>query len=105
MLEHEGELDEDTVLEDVMDLGGDDMTFEEESVEIICAPNAVGELREGLTAKGYNVVSAEAEQVPSTYVTLTDEEQIRKMNLLLEHLEDDDDVQNVWHNWDQPDEE
>ena len=49
---------------------------------------------------GYTVVSAEAEQVPSTYTTLTDEDQIKKMGLLLETLEDNDDVQNVWHNWD-----
>lgn len=104
VLEHEGELDEDTVMEDIMDLGGDDMTFSEDSVEIICDPSAVSELREGLTAKGYLVVSAEAEQVPSTYVTLTDEEALRKMGLLLEHLEDDDDVQNVWHNWEMPEE-
>lgn len=105
VIEHEGELDEDTVMEDVMELGGDDMTYEEDSIEIVCAPDKVGELREGLTAKGYVVASAEAEEVPSTYVTLTEEESIRKMNLLLEHLEDDDDVQNVWHNWDMPDED
>ena len=54
---------------------------------------------------GYTVVSAEAEQVPSTYTTLTDEDQIKKMGLLLETLEDNDDVQNVWHNWDMPDED
>lgn len=104
VLEHDGELDEDTVLEDVMDLGGDDMTFEEESVEIVCDPAVLSELREGLTAKGYLVVSAEAEEVPSTYVTLTEEESLKKMGLLLEHLEDDDDVQNVWHNWEMPEE-
>lgn len=52
--------------------------------------------------KGYKVVSAEAEQVPSTYTTLTDEDHIKKMGLLLEALEDNDDVQNVWHNWDAP---
>ena len=57
----------------------------------------------GLTGKGYLVASAEEAEVPSTYVTLTEEESIRKMGLLLEHLEDDDDVQNVWHNWDMPD--
>ena len=105
MIEHEGELDEDTVMEDVMELGGDDMTYSEESIEIVCDPTAVGALREGLTAKGYLVASAEAEEVPSTYVTLTEEESLRKMGLLLEHLEDDDDVQNVWHNWDMPEEE
>ena len=105
VIEHEGELDEDTVMEDVMELGGDDMTYSEDSIEIVCDPAAVGDLREGLTAKGYLVASAEAEEVPSTYVTLTDEEALRKMGLLLEHLEDDDDVQNVWHNWDMPEEE
>ena len=81
------------------------MTYSEESIEIVCDPTAVGALREGLTAKGYLVASAEAEEVPSTYVTLTEEESLRKMGLLLEHLEDDDDVQNVWHNWDMPEEE
>ena len=104
VIEHEGELEEDAVLEDVMELGGDDMTYSEDSIEIVCDPAAVSELREGLTAKGYLVTSAEAEEVPSTYVTLTEEESLRKMGLLLEHLEDDDDVQNVWHNWDMPEE-
>ena len=105
VIEHVGELDEDTVMEDVMELGGDDMTYSEDSIEIVCDPTAVGDLREGLNAKGYLVASAEAEEVPSTYVTLTEEESLRKMGLLLEHLEDDDDVQNVWHNWDMPEEE
>ncbi|MBR3446409.1 MAG: YebC/PmpR family DNA-binding transcriptional regulator [Oscillospiraceae bacterium] len=105
VIEHEGELEEDAVLEDVMELGGDDMTYSEDSIEIVCDPAAVSELREGLTAKGYLVTSAEAEEVPSTYVTLTEEESLRKMGLLLEHLEDDDDVQNVWHNWDMPEED
>ena len=105
VIEHDGELDEDSVLEDVMELGGDDMTYSEDSIEIVCDPAAVSDLREGLTAKGYLVTSAEAEEVPSTYVTLTEEESLRKMGLLLEHLEDDDDVQNVWHNWDMPEEE
>ena len=54
---------------------------------------------------GYKVVSAEVEQVPSTYTKLEDEEAIRKMGLLLEHLEENDDVQNVYHNWDMPEEE
>ena len=105
VIEHEGELEEDAVLEDVMELGGDDMTYSEDSIEIVCDPSAVSDLREGLTAKGYLVTSAEAEEVPSTYVTLTEEESLRKMGLLLEHLEDDDDVQNVWHNWDMPEED
>lgn len=105
VLEHDGDLDEDTVMEDAMEFGGDDMTFGEDSVEIVCAPEALSELRDGLVSKGYLVVSAEEAQIPSTYVTLTDEDQIKKMGLLLEHLEDNDDVQNVWHNWEMPEED
>lgn len=103
ILENTG-LDEDTVMEDCMDCGGDDFSFDEDTVEIICAPSDLHVLREGLTAKGYKVLSAEVEQIPSTYTTLTDEDQIKKMNLLLENLEDHDDVQNVYHNWEMPEE-
>ena len=101
VLENTG-LDEDTVMEECFDLGADDFSMEDDTIEIECSPSDVSQLREGLTAKGYKVLSAEVEQIPSTYVTLTDEEQIKKMNLLLEHLEDNDDVQNVWHNWEMP---
>jgi transcriptional/translational regulatory protein YebC/TACO1 len=101
VLENTG-LDEDTVMEDCFELGADDFSMEDDTIEIECSPSVVSELREGLTAKGYTVVSAEVEQVPATYTTITDEEHIKKMNLLLEHLEDNDDVQNVWHNWDMP---
>ncbi len=103
ILENNG-LDEDAVMEDVFEFGGDDLEVNEETVEIECAPEAVSALREGLTGKGYNVLSAEVEQIPSTYTALADEEQIKKMNLLLEHLEENDDVQNVYHNWEMPEE-
>jgi len=101
VLENTG-LDEDTVMEECFELGADDFSIEDETIEIECSPSLVSELREGLTAKGYKVLSAEVEEVPATYTTLTDEEHLKKMNLLLEHLEDNDDVQNVWHNWDMP---
>ena len=104
ILENTG-LDEDAVMDDVFEFGGDDFDINEETVEIECAPENVHALREGLTGKGYNVISAEVEQIPSTYATLTDEDHIKKMNLLLEHLEDNDDVQNVYHNWEMPEEE
>ena len=71
-------------------------------VEISCDPSVLSALRDGMTEKGYHVLSAEVEQIPATYTTLTDEDQIKKMNLLLEHLEENDDVQNVYHNWSMP---
>ena len=98
-------LDEDAVMEDVFECGGDDFDITEETAEIEGAPEALAELREGLTAKGYNVLSAETDRIPANYTALTDEEHIKKMNLLLEHLEDNDDVQNVYHNWEMPEEE
>lgn len=101
ILENTG-LDEDAVMEDVFEFGGDDLDVSEETIEVVCAPEALHDLREGLASKGYNILSAEAEEIPATYTTLTDEEHIKKMNLLLEHLEDNDDVQNVYHNWEMP---
>ncbi|MGN0642112.1 MAG: YebC/PmpR family DNA-binding transcriptional regulator [Huintestinicola sp.] len=104
ILENTG-LDEDKVMEDVFDLGANDFSMDEDEVEIETEPNDVGAIAQALRDKGYNVLSAEAEKIPSTYTTLTDEDAIKKMNLLLEHLEDNDDVQNVYHNWDMPEEE
>jgi len=86
-------------MEDILEAGGDDFSFEDGCVEITTDPKTVGEVAKALTDMGYKVVSAEAEQVPSTYTVLTDEDHIKKMGLLLDMLEDNDDVQNVWHNW------
>ena len=98
-------LDEDKVMEDIFDCGSSDFTMDDDEIEIETEPSDVGAVREALEAKGYKVISAEAMQIPSTYTTLTDEDAIRKMNLLLENLEENDDVQNVYHNWDMPEEE
>lgn len=99
VMENDG-LDEATVMEDCMEVGADDFSFEDEAVEIICDPNSVSSVRDALIEKGYTLASAEAEMVPDTYTTLSDENHIKKMNLLLDLLEENDDVQNVWHNWD-----
>ena len=105
VLENTG-LDEDKVMEDCFDLDADDFSMDDDEViEVCCAPAALRGLREGLTEKGYHVLSAEVMQIPSTYTSLDDEEAIKKMNLLLENLEEDDDVQNVYHNWSMPDED
>ena len=102
VLDNEDEdIDEDKAMEDILEAGGDDFSFEEGCVEITADPNSVSEIAEKLTGMGYKVVSAEAEQVPSTYVKLTDEDHIKKMGLLLDALDDNDDVQNVWHNWEE----
>lgn len=104
VIENKG-YDEDKVMDDVFDAGASDFSMDDEAVEIEAEPSDVGAVREALEAKGYTVLSAEVEKIPATYTTLTDEDAIKKMGLLLEHLEDNDDVQNVYHNWDMPEEE
>lgn len=98
------ELDEDKVMEDALEAGADDVLFEDGIAEIFTDPNGLREVRESLEGKGYAFVSAEVEYIPSTYTRLEGEENLKKMGLLLEHLEDNDDVQNVWHNLDNEDE-
>ena len=92
------ELDETKVMEDALEAGADDVISDEGYV-IYTAPADFSAVVDALTEKGYKFSSAEVEKVPSTYVKLEDEDDIKKMNLLLEHLEDNDDVINVYHNW------
>lgn len=94
------ELEEDTVMEAALEAGADDFNVDGDAFEITTSPDEVDAVAEALRAAGYEIVSAEAEKIPSMYVQLTDEEQVRKMNLLLDHLEENDDVTDVWHNWD-----
>lgn len=95
---------EDKLMEDALDAGASDITEEDEVFEVTTEPADFSAVREALEEKGYEFLSAEVEFVPDTYVTLTEEESIKKMGLLLEHLEDNDDIQNVWHNWENAEE-
>lgn len=92
------DIDEDKLLEDVLECGADDLSNEGEVFEVYTDPAEVGAVAEALEKKGYRYISAEAEKVPQNYVTLTDEEQLTKFRRMLEMLEDNDDVQDVWHN-------
>ncbi|MBQ2705122.1 MAG: YebC/PmpR family DNA-binding transcriptional regulator [Clostridia bacterium] len=103
IIDSEG-LDEDTVMEDALEAGADDFNVNDDSFEIITDPNAVDAVSAALTEKGYTFISAEAEYVPNMTNDLTDEEAIFKMNRLLDMLEENDDVQGVWHSWNQPEE-
>ena len=95
----EHDLDEDKVMEDALEAGASDFQADKDVFEIYTEPEDFGAVNEDLTAKGYSFASAEVEMVPSTYTKLTDEEQATKMQKLLDMLEDNDDIQNVWHNW------
>lgn len=98
-------LDEEKVMEDCMEAGAEDVDFGEEAVEITTAPNDFSAVREALEAKGYQFASAQVEMVPSTMTAIADEDMRIKMSKMLDIMEDNDDVQNVWHNWENPIEE
>ena len=102
-IEAEG-LDENTVMEDALEAGAEDFALVGSVFEISTQPNDLGAVRDALDQKGYKFVSAEVEYIPTTLTSL-DEESAVKMNKLIDMLEDNDDVQDVWHNWDAPDEE
>lgn len=99
------DLDEEKVMDDVMTAGADDFTFSDDAVEVVTDPAAFTEVRDALEGMGYTFASAQIEQVPSTYTAIDDPDVRTKMNRLLEALEDNDDVQEVWHNWENQDED
>ncbi len=103
VIENDG-IDEDEITMDALEAGAEDIEIDEECVEITTAPDDFHAVRDALEGK-YELSSAEITMVPQTMVTLTDEEHIKMMTKLIENLEDNDDVQNIYHNWDMPEEE
>ena len=99
------DLDEDVLMETALEAGASDFAKEDDVFEIYTEPDDLSAVRETLEEKGYQIQSADLDMIPASYVRLTDETDIKHMNLLLEHLDEHDDVQNVYHNWEAPDEE
>ncbi|MBR6620290.1 MAG: YebC/PmpR family DNA-binding transcriptional regulator [Clostridia bacterium] len=98
------DVDEETLMEAALEAGAEDFITEDETVfEIRTAPNDLGAVRDALEAAGYSFAVAEVQYVPSTYTALTNEDDIKNMNKMLEMFEDNDDIQEVWHNWENPD--
>jgi YebC/PmpR family DNA-binding regulatory protein len=102
--DEDGEIDEDEVTMDALEAGAEDVSVEDGIIEIETAPLEVGTVREALEGK-YTISSAEASMVPQTTTELSDDGQIANMRKLLDTLEDNDDVQNVYHSWNEPDED
>lgn len=103
VIEGEG-LDEDTVMEDALEAGAEDFTYDGDVFLISTDPNELGTVRDALEGKGYSFLSAEVAYVPATTSTIDDEESRIKMEKLLDVLEENDDVQEVWHNWESDEE-
>lgn len=97
----ECELDADDLMMLALDAGAEDFAEEEDSFEVLTAPDDFSMVREALEKEGIPMASAEVTMLPQNYVTLTDENDIKYLNKTLDLLDDDDDVQAVYHNWDE----
>ena len=95
------DLDEETVMMDALDCGAADFEADGDVFEITTEPDDFNAVTAALEAKGYVFAEAAIEMVPQNYIKLSDEEDVKNMTKLIDLLEDNDDVQNVWHNWEQ----
>ena len=93
-------MEADDIMMLALDAGAEDFTEEDDSYEIITSPDEFSVVREALEAKKLPMASAEITMIPQNYVTLTDENDIRQLTRTLDLLDDDDDVHDVYHNWD-----
>jgi YebC/PmpR family DNA-binding regulatory protein len=93
------EADEDKVMEDALEAGASDFEADEDVFTIYTEPSDFGAVRDDIAALGYEFVSAEVEMVPNTYTKLESEDAKINMQKMLDMFEDNDDIQNVWHNW------
>ena len=97
----ECDMDPDDLMMLALDAGAEDFSEEEDSYEILTAPDDFSAVRETLEKEGVPMAEAEVRMIPQNYVTLTDETAIKNLQRTLDLLDEDDDVQNVFHNWDE----
>ena len=95
------EMDADDLMMLALDAGAEDFQEEEDSFEILTDPSAFDAVREALEAEKIELASAEVTMLPQTYVTLSDEADLKNIQRILDLLDEDDDVQDVYHNWDE----
>ena len=96
----DGDYEEDAVMMDAMDCGADDFEAEEDCLTVYTTPDDFNAVADALGKRGYSFVSAQIEMVPNEYKKLDSDDDIANMEKMLDIFDDDDDVQNVWHNWD-----
>ncbi len=97
--DEDGEIDEEALMEVALEAGAADFKSEENLYEIYTEPDDLVAVSEAITAAGYTVASAERSKIPSTYVTIDDEDAAANMEKLLDMLDENEDVTNVYHNW------
>ncbi len=100
IFDEDGEYDEDKLMEDALEAGAADFISEGEGIyKVYTEPDEYMPVAEELKSKGYNISSADNAKIPNTYVDIEDEEVARQLENMIEKFEDDDDVQDVYHNW------
>lgn len=97
----ECDMDADDLMMMALDAGAEDFSEEEDSFEILTSPDDFSAVREALEKEGIPMAEAEVTMIPQNYVTLSDENDIKFLNRTLDLLDEDDDVQAVYHNWDE----
>ena len=97
----ECDMDADDLMMMALDAGAEDFSEEEDSFEILTSPDDFSKVRETLEKEGIPMAEAEITMIPQNYVTLSDENDIKFLNRTLDLLDEDDDVQAVYHNWDE----
>lgn len=95
------DMDADDLMMMALDAGAEDFSEEEDSFEVITSPDDFSAVREALEAENIPMASAEVTMIPQTYVSLTDEKDITNIQRILDLLDEDDDVQEVYHNWEE----
>ncbi len=100
ILDEDGEIDEDTIMEDALDCGAEDIKCDEGEYTIYTAPADLDAVRDAIMEKKYKIDTADLAKVPSTYVELTNPDDIENMEKMLDKFNEDDDVNAVYTNWD-----
>ena len=95
------DLDEETVMMQALEAGASDFQVEDGVFEVYTEPDDFDAVKEALTKEGFSFLEAEVQMIPQTYTQLSNEDDIKNMEKMLELMEDNDDIQAVWHNWDQ----
>lgn len=97
----ECDMEADDLMMMALDAGAEDFAEEEDSFEVLTDPDSFDTVREALEKEGVPMMSAEVTMIPQNYVSLTDETAVKNLQRTLDLLDDDDDVQAVYHNWDE----
>lgn len=105
IVEKDGSIDEEELMMHALDAGAEDFTVEEDSFEILTSAESFSEVRQKLETIGIPMASAEVTMVPQNYIEVTAEEDVKKINKMMDMFDDNDDVQDVYHNAELPEDE